>query len=162
MDIDNNMLESIYAAGGSASRLTIPQKQWLGSQVVDGRDSILNLVKRVGLPRRVIKRYVHKVRHQCIFKSKPGRSRLLDEESLDSVQHWASENQCLTDDENADDLVEKINFEKVKSTVRLRNSDLLIDVGQIRRVSPRSLGRYIKIVLQTDNSEVIFRSYCIY
>jgi hypothetical protein len=108
MDIDNNMLEAISAAGGSASRLTVPQKQWLGRQVVDGRDSILNLVKRFGLPRRVLKRYVHKVRHRCIFKSKPGRSRLLDEESLDSVQLWASENECCTDDENIDDLVEKI------------------------------------------------------
>jgi hypothetical protein len=33
---------------------------------------------------------------------------------------------------------------------------MLVDVGRVRRVSSRSLGRYIKIALQIDNSEVKF------
>ena len=37
----------------------------------------------------------------------------IDEESVRLLQHWMSDNECSTDDENMDHLVEKINAEKV-------------------------------------------------
>lgn len=147
-DINNNILEAICSLGGDSNRLTVSQKQWVGEQVVDGGWTVSKLALRIGLRHRIVKRYAHKVRHRTIFKSGPGRARLLDQNSVDVLHRWASENDGCSDDEQLDVLVERINFEKVETVGRRLQDDQAVSVGAIRRVSQRSLGRYIKIALQ--------------
>ena len=145
---DNSIIEAIRSVGGDNGRLSVEQKVWLGSQVVGGLTTVMKLSEQSGLRHRTIKRYAFKVRRGSIFKARPGRSRLLDEESMNSIQHWASDNECLTDEDNLSTLVEKINDEKVQTIIRRVESDDSSDVGRVRRVSQRSLRRYLRIFLQ--------------
>ena len=78
MELNNLLLDSICCVRGDVSKLSVQEKQWLGTEVLEGRATITTLARRVGLPNRAVKRYAHKVRHQCIFLGKPGRRRLLD------------------------------------------------------------------------------------
>ena len=147
MELKNLILDSICRVRGDVSCLSVQEKQWLGTEVVEGRTTITTLARRVGLPRRAVKRYAHKVRHHCIFLGKPGRRRLLDGQSVNLIRHWATENDCAADDENMESLVEKINSEKVETLSRLHIGNYEGILGPIRRVSQRSLGRYVKLVL---------------
>ena len=144
------MEETIFDAGGDVTKLSSDQKHWLGKRIADNVETASDLARKYKLNRRSLTRYAEKVRKRVKISCSSGRTKLLDFISFRDLRLELAKHRHLGDDELKSKLTEYINYQRAQTMDRSIEQGVDVALGQggkVRRVSRRTVGRYLKVLL---------------
>lgn len=144
---DFSMDKSILEMHGDVRKLKASEKEWLGLQIAKRVHLPKYLAQRYKISPCRLSKYASKVRQGAAFSFKSGRAQLLDETSLARIEYFVADNNHLSYDILQDQLVEMINAERIETLVRRRAMAGTSGVGVLKRVSRRTIHRYLKMFI---------------